>query len=125
LNQQKLNNDPNRQKLGEKIRRKSKAAIKIATLNMRGRFNRDSRGGWLHINQIIRDNRIGVLALQETHLSSADNDKLNTLFEKNLVIFSTIDPLHPGANGTAIVLNKRLVNVNKTCLRFAPAYVPC
>ncbi|KAJ7747887.1 hypothetical protein B0H14DRAFT_2162436, partial [Mycena olivaceomarginata] len=57
--------------------------------------------------------RIGLLALQETHLSSADNDKLNTLFEKNLVIFSTTDPLHPGAKGTVIVLNKRLVNVNE------------
>ncbi|KAJ7301119.1 hypothetical protein DFH08DRAFT_827828 [Mycena albidolilacea] len=110
LNQQRLNNDPNRQKLGEKIRRKSKAAIKIATLNMRGRFDRDGQDKWLHINQIIRDNRIGVLALQETHLSSADNDKLNSLF---LVIVSTIDPLHPGAKGTASVLNKRLINVNE------------
>ncbi|KAJ7939101.1 Endonuclease/exonuclease/phosphatase, partial [Mycena leptocephala] len=59
----------------------------------------------------MQDRRIAVLALQETHLTDSERDKLNTLFQNTLVIHSSVDPLNPGAKGTAIVLNKRLTNV--------------
>ncbi|KAJ7081679.1 hypothetical protein C8R44DRAFT_835768 [Mycena epipterygia] len=69
---------------------------------MHGRFH-DGQDKWLHVNQIMRDKRIGILALQETHLSQKDTDNLNSFFERNLAIFSTIDPTSPSGKGVAIV----------------------
>jgi exonuclease III len=79
---------------------------------MHSRFDHDSQDKWLHVNQIMRDKCIAVLALQETHLTDSERDELNTLFENSLVIHSSMDPSNPGAKGTAIVLNKQLTNVN-------------
>ncbi|KAJ7212735.1 DNase I-like protein [Mycena rebaudengoi] len=58
----------------------------------------------------MRDKRIGVLALQETYLSQTNTHNLNSFFERNLAIFSTLDPANPGAKGVAIVLNKQMTN---------------
>ncbi|KAJ6536326.1 Endonuclease/exonuclease/phosphatase, partial [Mycena capillaripes] len=79
---------------------------------MRGRFDRDGQDKCLHINQIMRDKRIGVLAVQETHLTDSECDNLSKLFENTLLIHSTVDAANPGSKGTAIVLNKRPINVN-------------
>ncbi|KAJ7127524.1 Endonuclease/exonuclease/phosphatase, partial [Mycena crocata] len=77
---------------------------------MRGRFHK-GEDKWIHINQIMRDRQIGLMALQETHLSPSDTDSLNSLFERNLSIYSTIDPANPSGKGVAIVLNKQMTNV--------------
>jgi hypothetical protein len=63
---------------------------------------------WLHINQIIREKRIAVLAVQETHLTKSEEDNLNEIFQTNLHIISSIDPERPNVAGVAIVLNKKL-----------------
>ncbi|KAJ6618104.1 hypothetical protein B0H10DRAFT_2164246 [Mycena sp. CBHHK59/15] len=70
---------------------------------MCGCFDRhDGQDKWLHINQIIHDKHIAVLALQETHLTDSERHKLNTLFEKSIVVYSLADPANPAAKGTAI-----------------------
>jgi hypothetical protein len=40
-----------------------------------------------------------------------DTDNLNTLFERSLAIFSTIDPSSPNSKGVVTVLNKQMTNV--------------
>ncbi|KAF9234529.1 Endonuclease/exonuclease/phosphatase [Melanogaster broomeanus] len=68
---------------------------------MKGRFHHGS-DKWLHINQVIRDQKIGILALQETHLSKLEENSINQIFQ---------DRLHlPNARGVAIVINKQLTN---------------
>ncbi|KAI5985832.1 Endonuclease/exonuclease/phosphatase [Pisolithus albus] len=57
----------------------------------------------------MRDDRIAILALQETHVSPAQADELNNLFSDTLHIIACIDPSHTSAKGVAIVLNKCLV----------------
>ncbi|KAH6902971.1 hypothetical protein BKA70DRAFT_1228135 [Coprinopsis sp. MPI-PUGE-AT-0042] len=47
----------------------SRAVIRFATLNMRGGGSPQSRNKWNHVNQLMRDGRIDVLALQETHIT--------------------------------------------------------
>jgi exonuclease III len=76
---------------------------------MRGRFN-NGKDKWSQIRQIIKSQKIGILALQETHLSPDDEKVLNTIFEKDWQIISSIDPNNPNARGVAIVLNKRLTS---------------
>lgn len=92
-----------------KFGKKTRASIKIASLNMRGRYS-NGTDKWFHINQIVREKRIGILALQETHVTPEDVASIHQLFGKRLEIISTIDPNHPGAKGVSIVLNKDITN---------------
>ena len=76
-----------------------------------GSLNPNSvRNKWMHINQIIRDKKIGVLLLQETHMSKTRHNETQKLFWKRLKIFSSEDPENPtGKGGVVIVLNKALI----------------
>jgi exonuclease III len=85
----------------------TRATLKIASLNMRGR----DLDKWNHINQMIRDNKIGILAVQEAHLDESRVTWLEELFPKRIKIYHTADPSTPNARGVAIVLNKELTNI--------------
>ena len=61
---------------------------------------------------MVRDKRIGVLAVQETHLTGDHVDHLHHLFSKRLHIISTIDETEPNSKGVAIVLNKEITNIH-------------
>ncbi|KAJ7330287.1 hypothetical protein DFH08DRAFT_708890, partial [Mycena albidolilacea] len=77
---------------------------------MRGRLHK-GEDKWLKINQIMRDRKIGILAVQETHLSPKDVDDIHKIFSKRLQIYPTIDPASPQAKGVAIVVNKEVSNI--------------
>ncbi|KAJ7077990.1 Endonuclease/exonuclease/phosphatase, partial [Mycena belliarum] len=94
----------------KRIRKRTKGWIKVATLNMRGRYHL-GQDKWLRINQIMRDKKIGILATQETHLSQDEAENINKIFEKRLQVFASIDPDHPNAKGVAIVINKEISNI--------------
>lgn len=91
--------------------KKSRANIKVASLNMRGQWHNGS-DKWVNINQIIRDQRIGILALQETHLSKDNETILNSTPGLRIQVTSSIDPAQTNAKGVAIVMNKNLVNTS-------------
>ena len=58
----------------------------------------------------MRDERIAVLALQETHLNTTREQDIGTLFESSIQLISSPDPDNPtGARGIAVVINKKLV----------------
>ncbi|KAJ3794998.1 hypothetical protein GGU11DRAFT_747449 [Lentinula aff. detonsa] len=51
---------------------KTKAHIKVAALNIRGIGNSDVShpdNKWVHINQLLRDEKIGILVVGEAHLN--------------------------------------------------------
>lgn len=86
----------------------------IASLNIKGFTSSDARphasNKWLLVNQVMRDKRIGVLAVQETHLSEERKCEIENLFDHTLKVYSSPDPARPSAaRGVAIVLNKRLI----------------
>ena len=92
-----------------KIKKNTQASLKIASLNIRGRGpSGDSK--WYHINQIMKEQHLGVLAVQEAHLTPNHVDSLHTLFGKWLQIHSS-QGLNANAQGVAIVLNKDLTNI--------------
>ncbi|KAF8844901.1 DNase I-like protein [Paxillus ammoniavirescens] len=76
---------------------------------MKGRYHRGD-DKWLHINQLVRDQRIGILALQETHLTKSEEDNVNQIFHHRLHVVSSSDPSAPNAKGVALVINKHLTN---------------
>jgi exonuclease III len=89
----------------------TKARITIATLNI----NRRQEAGkgplskWADIIKIVTENRISILAVQETHLDTADEGVLNTWYKDKVRIINSADPDRPHASArVAFVLNKRL-----------------
>ncbi|KIJ09914.1 hypothetical protein PAXINDRAFT_86789 [Paxillus involutus ATCC 200175] len=76
---------------------------------MKGQYHGGS-DKWLHINQLVCDQQIGMLALQETHLTKTEEDAINDTFHHRLHVLSSLDPTSPNAKGVAIVINKQLTN---------------
>ena len=87
-----------------------KANMKVASLNMCRRFH-DGIDKWLHINQMVRDDKIAILALQETHLNQDQTDNINSMFQDTLHVIASADLENCASKGVALVINKRLLGV--------------
>ncbi|KAH9850517.1 Endonuclease/exonuclease/phosphatase, partial [Lenzites betulinus] len=90
--------------------KRSKGRVKIVSLNVRGAGTVSERHPgekWLRIHQLIKEKRIGILAVQEAHLTQERADVINALFENSIVVNTSPDPTSPAAaRGVAIVVNK-------------------
>ena len=89
-------------------RNSARTRIKIASLNIKGRTSGDINK-WLHIPQLIRENGIGILAVQETHLTDELASQFDNLFGNVLKLYFSPDPLTRNAKGVAVIINKRLI----------------
>lgn len=70
----------------------------------------------------MRDKRIAVLALQETHIDEARVATLTRIFGNSMEILFSADPVNStGAKGVAIVINKRIL---KDCKPTVKQIVP-
>ncbi|KAH9853531.1 Endonuclease/exonuclease/phosphatase, partial [Lenzites betulinus] len=88
----------------------TRARLKLGTLNIKG-FGVAAVDGtsnkWLYINQVIRDKKLDVLAVQETHLTEERLEAINKLFP-SIRVFATRDPSNEtAAKGVAVVVNLR------------------
>lgn len=94
----------------------TKAHLLIASLNMRGRGqignDRLSKDKWLHISQVMRERKIGVLAIQEAHMTDDMADSLNALFKSRLRILHSQGD-NPNAAGVAFVINRDMTNADQ------------
>jgi hypothetical protein len=104
----------------------TKAAIKLASINMKGRgdvrnLRTDSKKNkWYHVNQMMRDEKIGILAVQETHMTEELQEGIEATF-KRLRVFRCSDPEFPNSKGVAVVMNRDLTNSdNATCKNIVP-----
>jgi hypothetical protein len=58
----------------------TRANMTIASLNMRGRYsNNGTTDKWRDINQLMKESKINMLAIQEAHLKQDEVDDLHTL----------------------------------------------
>ena len=85
--------------------RGARESIKMASLNIKGRRSGEV-DKWMHIPQIMREKRIGILAVQETHLTDEIAQQFNNLFSNTLSLIFSPDPTTCNARGIALVLNK-------------------
>ena len=116
-----INNHPaeNRRTRRKRTQKAVRAGIKIASLNMRGygTTGQQSQNKWNHINQVMRDERIGTLLLQETHMDDNRHSQTQNLFDRSLRILHSADLDNPTRKGgVAIVLNKRFVPTDNTAV---------
>ncbi|KAH9852909.1 Endonuclease/exonuclease/phosphatase [Lenzites betulinus] len=66
----------------------------------------------MRINQLVKEKRIGILALQETHLTEERAATLNNLFHDSLVVYPSPDPASPNsARGVAFAVNKNVMEI--------------
>ncbi|KZP29142.1 DNase I-like protein [Athelia psychrophila] len=95
--------------------KRSRASIKIATLNLNGKgtlIGDTEDNKWLHVNQLMREQKIGVLAIQEAHLTTEFVEQISDLFQRRLhIIWSQGE--NKNAAGVAFVVNKELANIEK------------
>ncbi|KAJ3715747.1 Endonuclease/exonuclease/phosphatase [Lentinula raphanica] len=93
---------------------KTKAHIKVAALNIRGIGNSDIShpdNKWVHINQLLRDEKIGILVVGEAHLNPRRLDEISRITESRMKILYSMREDTSNAAGVAIVLNKNRTNV--------------
>lgn len=98
----------------------TKASLRIATFNIRGFQNSGSSRSetkWNHINQLIRDKKIGILTVQEAHLNEDRRVDIEKLFGRRMKVLYSADLDNPtGRGGVAIVLNRDLINVRESSM---------
>ncbi|KAJ7231631.1 Endonuclease/exonuclease/phosphatase [Mycena rebaudengoi] len=68
---------------------------------------------WKHVNQVVREKRLGILLVQESHMTEERRSEVEKLFSKRLKIFISSNPENPTQRGgIAVVLNRELTNTN-------------
>ena len=68
---------------------------------------------WNALNQFLRDKRVGLIALQETHLDDQALLKVNDLYGRRLCIFNSPACENPTTSqGVALVLNREIVDTS-------------
>ncbi len=94
---------------------KRKTALKVATLNINGFGNLvcdHADNKWGRIYRMMSDQRIGVLLLQETHLTKERVADIHRMFACKIKIFFSSNQEAPTQReGVAVVLNCRYLNV--------------
>ena len=69
---------------------------------------------WAMVNQTLNEHRIAVLALQETHLDHEALERIQSCYDKKMLILHSEDPDAPRTTaGVAFVINKSLINPKK------------
>ncbi|PPR03685.1 hypothetical protein CVT24_007692, partial [Panaeolus cyanescens] len=108
------------QKRGKKKKKKphrtpfrTRAYLKMGTLNINGGGSRTTLHKWENINQIIREDKIDILAIQETHITEEKIQDLHTRYPR-LYITNSRDEEKPNAMGVAIVLNRHRTRWRET-----------
>ncbi|KAJ7172885.1 Endonuclease/exonuclease/phosphatase, partial [Mycena crocata] len=93
--------------------------VKVSALNINGRYMRGREDKWPHINRLMFDEKIGVLAVGETHLTEEQVDEIQaqSMGRNRLRVFNSTDIEHPNRGGIALVLNKDITNTENIGIR--------
>ena len=98
--------------------RKTKANIKIGTLNVSGKgLLYEENNKWAAIHRLMRDKKLGVMAIQETHLTDSDVKIIHDLYGRRIHILNSPDPTcASSARGVAFVLNREMVDTKSATI---------
>ncbi|KAI9059930.1 DNase I-like protein, partial [Trametes sanguinea] len=93
-----------------------KMEVRVASLNINGfgSLVRDSPDNkWGSLYRLMSEQRIGILMLQETHLTEERRKSLTRMFANRIAIMHSEHPEAPTQKeGVAFVLNRRIVNAD-------------
>ncbi|KIJ54274.1 hypothetical protein M422DRAFT_241525 [Sphaerobolus stellatus SS14] len=83
-----------------------RGSLQISSLSIRGGGSNATRDKWDHLWQVMRQNQIGILAVQESHISNAALQELENTFSSRLQILNSTGETN--SKGVAFLLNKQL-----------------
>ena len=110
----KQNTNPTPQPRPHKRGKKIHPGLKSVSLNIKGYGQTSQNSKWLHVNQLMREWQIGILAIQESHMDEAWQRETEDLFGRHLWILASADPTSlTQKSGIAIVLNKEFLNTKR------------
>jgi exonuclease III len=91
----------------------TRAQVKVAALNINGRYIKGKENKWPHLNRLIFDEKIGIMVVGETHLTEEQVEEIEgaSYGRNHLKVFNSIDPEHASRGGVAVILNKDLTNI--------------
>ena len=97
--------------------KKYRVNFKIASLNMKGRSSPLTGAGpiskWAAVSRTMREKKIRLLALQETHLSDQLSDQASSLYQRRLSILNSPHMTNPTSSaGVAFVINKEVIKAD-------------
>ncbi|KAJ7924256.1 Endonuclease/exonuclease/phosphatase, partial [Mycena leptocephala] len=98
-----------------KRKKRTKASTLVAALNIKGIGNPNPwhpKHKRYHVNQLLKDNKVGVLVVGEGHINAARQSNIQNLFGRRLELIFSEDPISPNAKGLAFVVNKDLLNTD-------------
>ncbi|KAI9056760.1 DNase I-like protein, partial [Trametes sanguinea] len=96
----------------------ARTAIRIGTINMNGfgtlrADNPDNK--WRTMYRMIKNNSIGILLVQETHLTPERRNEIMGMFKGRIKVLYSAHPTAPTRKeGIAVILNKNQVNATDT-----------
>ena len=85
------------------------------TMNIKGIGNQNPwhpKHKWYHVNQLLKDNKVGVLVVGKGHINAVRQSNIQNLFGRRLELIFSEDPISPNAKGLAFVVNKDLLNTD-------------
>ncbi|RPD77087.1 DNase I-like protein, partial [Lentinus tigrinus ALCF2SS1-7] len=93
----------------------------VASLNMNGfgHLKADHPDNkWSRMYRMMKEHRIAILFLQETHLTESRTDSIHKMFGRKIKVFHSANPEAPTQReGVAIVLNSKYMNVSDGSVR--------
>ncbi|KAJ3871802.1 Endonuclease/exonuclease/phosphatase [Lentinula edodes] len=106
-------NHQTRRQLEKQQRKSTKAGLNGVSLNLngyRGTGPHQKGNRWTRLNTILKENRIGIAIVQETHMTEPKRAQTEHVFHKQMKIFASNHPTNPTtAGGVAVVLNKQFL----------------
>ncbi|KAH6914279.1 Endonuclease/exonuclease/phosphatase, partial [Coprinopsis sp. MPI-PUGE-AT-0042] len=87
---------------------RTRAHVAIGSLNIRGGGSITTQDKWQQISGIMRQRKLGILAVQETHLTKEATIALNRQFEGRFRIHNSSNDEHANAQGVAVVVDEML-----------------
>ncbi|KAH6904207.1 Endonuclease/exonuclease/phosphatase, partial [Coprinopsis sp. MPI-PUGE-AT-0042] len=97
------------QRSKRQAKHRTRAHIKVGSLNIRGGGLTTTADKWQQINRVMKKGKISVLAVQETHLSDDRTKELNAQFSGQMKIYNSCDGETTNARGVAIVIDYNLM----------------
>ncbi|OSC97222.1 DNase I-like protein, partial [Trametes coccinea BRFM310] len=98
--------------------KRKRARLRLGTLNVKGYGLPLTRGlseKWLSMSRVLRDSKLDLLALQETHLTAERVERINSLLEPNYTLLHSESPNNPaGSGGIAFIVNMKRMNAPQT-----------
>ncbi|KAL1741664.1 Endonuclease/exonuclease/phosphatase, partial [Schizophyllum fasciatum] len=92
----------------------TKAGLKICSLNIKGRGANsifEATHKWHDVHRVMRNERINVMGIQETHLSTDEVEEINEFYQKTMQVFASAEGEgRTNSTGVAIALNKSITN---------------